>query len=151
MPWVISFIISWILFFTLIDYKQLKRNIFGGIAALILGSIVDWGGQKLGIYHFYDVIIPWAGCSAFYKFGPIFVMGTLFSQSVPKKPWIQALNILIFSLLYLFLEALIISTGVAEYFSWHILASLLINILTFSSLTYFKENFLEKIEVNKLY
>ena len=83
MPWVISFFISWILFFTLVDYKELKRNIFGGIAALILGSIVDWGGQKLNLYQFYDVIIPWAVC--FYKFGPILVMGILFSQSIPKN------------------------------------------------------------------
>lgn len=143
MPWVISFFISWILFFTLVDYKELKRNIFGGIAALILGSIVDWGGQKLDLYQFYDVIIPWAGCSAFYKFGPILVMGILFSQSIPKKLWMQTLNILVFSLLYLFLEALIINVGVAEYVNWHILASFLFNVLTFSTLTYFSQSFLK--------
>jgi hypothetical protein len=143
MPWVISFFISWILFFTLVDYKELKRNIFGGIAALILGSIVDWGGQKLNLYQFYDVIIPWAGCSAFYKFGPILVMGILFSQSIPKKLWMQTLNILVFSLLYLFLEALIINVGVAEYVNWHILASFLFNVLTFSTLTYFSQSFLK--------
>lgn len=143
MPWVISFFISWILFFTLVDYKELKRNIFGGIAALILGSIIDWGGQKLDLYQFYDVIIPWAGCSAFYKFGPILVMGILFSQSIPKKLWMQTLNILVFSLLYLFLEALIINVGVAEYVNWHILASFLFNVLTFSTLTYFSQSFLK--------
>lgn len=143
MPWVISFFISWILFFTLVDYKELKRNIFGGIAALILGSIVDWGGQKLDLYQFYDVIIPWAGCSAFYKFGPILVIGILFSQSIPKKLWMQTLNILVFSLLYLFLEALIINVGVAEYVNWHILASFLFNVLTFSTLTYFSQSFLK--------
>jgi hypothetical protein len=143
MPWVISFFISWILFFTLVDYKELKRNIFGGIAALILGSIVDWGGQKLNLYQFYDVIIPWAGCSAFYKFGPILVMGILFSQSIPKKLWMQTLNILVFSLLYLFLEAFIINVGVAEYVNWHILASFLFNVLTFSTLTYFSQSFLK--------
>ncbi|NLI58016.1 MAG: hypothetical protein GX387_05770 [Clostridium sp.] len=143
MPWVISFFISWILFFTLVDYKELKRNIFGGIAALILGSIVDWGGQKLNLYQFYDVIIPWAGCSAFYKFGPILVIGILFSQSIPKKLWMQTLNILVFSLLYLFLEALIINVGVAEYVNWHILASFLFNVLTFSTLTYFSQSFLK--------
>lgn len=143
MPWVISFFISWILFFILVDYKTLKFNIWGGISALILASIVDWGGQKLNLYQFYDVIIPWAGCSAFYKFGPIFTMGTLFSQSIPKKLWMQILNILVFSLLYLFLEALIINTGTAEYIHWHILASLLINMLTFGTLTYLTQSFLK--------
>jgi len=145
MPWVISFLICWILFFILIDYEKLKINILGGLSALILATIVDWGGQELELYKFCDVIIPWAGCSAFYKFGPILVMGTLFSQSIPKNGWMQALNILVFSLLYIFLEALTVSTGVAEYLHWHILASLLINILTFSSLTYFTKSFFKKL------
>lgn len=143
MPWVISFFISWILFFVLIEYKNLKFNIWGGILALLLASIVDWGGQHLNLYQFYNVIIPWASCSAFYKLGPIFVMGILFSQSIPKKLWMQFLNILVFSLLYLFLEALVISTGTAEYIHWHILASLVINMLTFSTLTYFSQSLLK--------
>ncbi|TYQ17980.1 UNVERIFIED_CONTAM: hypothetical protein Cloal_0375 [Acetivibrio alkalicellulosi] len=144
MPWVISFIVSWILFFLLVDYKNLKINLIGGIFALALASFVDWGGQKLEFYDFYDVIIPWAGCSAFYKFGPIFTMGTLFSQSVPRKKLMQPFNIIAFTLLYIFLELLILNTHAAEYLQWHVLASILINLLTFSTLTYITITFLQK-------
>jgi len=147
MPWVITFIFSWILFFLLVDYKKLKVNIISGILALTLASFVDWGGINLELYAFYDVIIPWAGCSAFYKFGPILVMGILFSQYVPTKRWLQTLNILVMSLLFLSVELLIIQTHAAEYIHWHPLASLTVDLLTFTSLTWFTLTFLRKKEV----
>lgn len=144
MPWVISFIVSWILFLFLVDKASLKTNIFGGLLALVLASIVDWGGQKLELYTFKDVIIPWFSCSAFYKFGPILTMGTLFSQSVPSKKGWQALNILIFTIIYLMLEYITILSGVAAYNHWHILASFIVDILALSSLTWFTLVFLRK-------
>ncbi len=137
MPWIISFISSWILFFLLTDNKNLKKNIWGGILALLLASIVDYGGQKLELYTFYDIIVPWATCSAFYKFGPVFTMGILFCQYVPNNKWLQAANILMCSIFYILLELSIISTGVAEYVHWHILASFMVNIVTFGCLSWF--------------
>lgn len=142
MPWVISFVVSWIIFFLLTDNKNLKKNVMGGVLALIFASIVDYGGQQLDLYIFKDIIIPWAGCSAFYKFGPIFTMGILFCQYVPRNKWLQTANILVCSILYILLELSIISTGVAEYIHWHTLASFLINILTFGFLTWFTLAFL---------
>lgn len=144
MPWIISFIVSWILFFLLTDNKNLKNNIWGGVLALLLASIVDYGGQELNLYNFMDIIIPWAGCSAFYKFGPIFTMGTLFCQYVPRHKWLQTANIFMASILYILLELAIISTGVAKYIHWNTLASFFINILTFGSLTWFTIAFLRK-------
>lgn len=141
MPWVISFIISWILFFVLVDYKTLNRNIYGGVLALLLGTIVDYGGQKLELYKFYQLIISWAGCSAFYKLGPIFTMGVVFCQYVPRSKWLQAANIFAVSSLYIMLELCIISTGVAEYLHWNVIASFLVNILAFCSLTWFTISF----------
>lgn len=137
MPWVISFISSWILFFLLTDNKNLKKNIMGGVLAVLLASLVDYGGQKLELYSFYDIIIPWATCSVFYKFGPIFTMGVLFCQYMPDNKWLQAANILVCSILYILLEMSIISTGVAEYIHWNTLASFVINIVTFGSLSWF--------------
>ncbi len=142
MPWVISFISSWIVFFLLIDFKKIKPYIWGGIFSLILASYVDWGGLKLELYEFDNLIIPWFGCSAFYKFGPIFTMGILFCQYVPQKKWMQALNIVVFSLIFLTLEYLIIQTGVAYYIHWHSLASLTIDLLAFASLTWLTITFL---------
>jgi hypothetical protein len=144
MPWIISFIVSWILFFLLTDNKNLKNNIWGGVLALLLASIVDYGGQELNLYNFMDIIIPWAGCSAFYKFGPIFTMGILFCQYVPRHKWLQTANIFMASILYILLELAIISTGVAKYIHWNTLASFFINILTFGSLTWFTIAFLRK-------
>ncbi|HYE81218.1 MAG TPA: hypothetical protein VEG39_03520 [Clostridia bacterium] len=142
MPWVISFISSWIVFFALVDYKTLNKNIYGGILALTLASLVDYGGQQLELYKFYDIIISWAGCSAFYKFGPIFTMGIIFCQYVPRDKRLQAVNIFVSSILYILLEISIIKSGVAEYIHWNTAASFVINILTFGSLTWLTLAFL---------
>lgn len=142
MPWLISFIVSWILFLISVDYKRIKSNIIAGLLALAMASIVDWGGQHLGLYTFRDLIIPWFGCSAFYKFGPVLTMGALYAQSVPEKKWMQAANIGVFSFAFLALEMAIIRTGVAEHLHWHPLGSLFVNILAFGTLTWFTKTFL---------
>lgn len=142
MPWVISFIVSWILFFALVDYKTLRKNCIAGLATLALASIVDYGGQKIGLYAFYYLIIPWFGCSAFYKFGPVFTMGVIFAQHVPDNKWMQALNILICSLLFLMLELAIMNAGAAQYLKWNYYASFTVDVLAFSSLTWFTTAFL---------
>lgn len=147
MPWVITFVISWALFFALVDFRRLKTNIIGGVLSLGLGTLVDWGGQHLGLYEFHDLIIPWAGCSAFYKFGPIFTMGVIFVQHVPKGKWLQALNVLVVSLLYLGQEYLIIQTHAANYLHWHLLASFLVDLLTFSTLSWVTTAFLRMEEL----
>lgn len=141
MYWVISAIISWVIFYFLVDVYQLKRTIYGGIFTLALGSLVDWGGQQLNLYKFYDIIIPWAGCSIFYKFGPIFTMGILYTQYLPQKRWLQVINIFVFSLLYMALEAIVIHTQAAEYKNWHILASFMVDIGAITSLTWFAQTF----------
>ncbi len=141
MPWVITAVVSWVVFYFLVDVSQLRRTIFGGIFTLALGSLVDWGCQELNFYKFYDVIIPWAGCSIFYQFGPIFVIGIIFTQYLPRKKSLQILNIFVVAFLYLSLERLILQTPVAEYRNWHILASLTVNIGAFTSLTWFAETF----------
>jgi len=142
MPWVISFLASWVVFFFTIDWSGLRRNIYGGLLALVMGTIVDWGGQKLNLYTFKDLIIPWFGCSTFYKFGPILTMGVLFTQHVPGNKWWQLINIIACTLLYLSLEYIIVMTDVAHYINWHILASMLVDILVFSSLTWFTITFI---------
>lgn len=144
MPWVVSFIIAWLLFIVLVDKSRLKYNVFGGLLALFLATIVDWGGQNLGLYEFRNLIIPWFGCSAFYKFGPVFTMGILFSQSVPNKNYKQAINILIFTILFIGLEFLIVTaTNVAHYIHWHILASVFVDILALTAITWFTNEFLK--------
>jgi len=146
MAWVITFIFSWILFLFLVDLKTLKFNIFAGILTLALASLVDWGGINLELYAFHNIIIPWAGCSAFYKFGPILTIGILYAQYLPTKRWLQTLNIVVISLAFLSVEWLIIQVGAADYIHWHTLASLLIDLLALTSLTWFTLTFLKKKE-----
>ncbi|ABO49876.1 conserved hypothetical protein [Desulforamulus reducens MI-1] len=141
MPWFITAIVSWTIFYFLVDVRYLRKTIFGGIFTLILGSMVDWGGQQLGLYKFYDVIIPWAGCSIFYKFGPIFTMGVLFTQYLPRKRALLVLNILVVSLLYLGLEMVILQTNAAEYKQWHFLASFIVDLGAFTTLTWVAQTF----------
>ncbi|GAB6181564.1 hypothetical protein JCM14036_28830 [Desulfotomaculum defluvii] len=141
MPWFITAIVSWIIFYFLVDVRYLKRTILGGLFALALGSLVDWGGQQLNFYKFYDVIIPWAGCSIFYKFGPIFIMGTLFIQYLPRKRYLQILNIFVMSLLYLAMEILILQTHAAEYIHWHLLASFTVDLGAFTAITWLGQTF----------
>ncbi|SHK57192.1 CBO0543 family protein [Desulforamulus aeronauticus] len=141
MPWFITAIVSWIIFYFMVDVQQLRRTIFGGIFTVALGSLVDWGGQHLHLYQFRDLIIPWAGCSIFYKFGPIFVIGVLFTQYLPRKRSLQIINILVVSLLYLATEALILQTGVANYLNWHILASFIVDLAAITSLTWLAQTF----------
>lgn len=141
MPWVITAIVSWVILYFLVDVTHLKKTIFGGIFTVTIGSVVDWGGQRLDLYKFHDVIIPWAGCSIFYKFGPILVMGILFTQYLPQKRYLQIINIIVMSLLYLSIEAIILQTPAAEYINWHILASFTIDLAAFTSLTWFAQTF----------
>lgn len=144
MYWVVLFIEAWVIFLVLVDYKGLKRNLIGGILALLLGTLVDWGAQKLQLYEFYNLVIPWLGCSAFYKLGPILIMGILFVQFLPENRYLQAVNILMVACLYALIEYLTILSGTAKYLHWSIFASLVLDILVFSALTWFSVTFIKK-------
>jgi len=141
LPWVITAIASWIIFYFLVDIWQLKRTIFGGLFTVALGSLVDWGGQQLNLYKFYDIIINWAGCSMFYVFGPVFTVGILFTQYLPRNRTLQVINILVVSLLYVAMESLILQTKAAEYKHWHILASYAVNVGALTVLTWVAQTF----------
>ena len=71
-------------------------------------------------------------------------MGIIFAQYVPGNKWWQAVNILVCSILYILLELSIISTRTAEYIHWNTLASFMVNIVTFGSLTWFTLAFIRE-------
>ncbi|OAT80760.1 hypothetical protein [Desulfotomaculum copahuensis] len=142
MPWLISFVLAWLLFFLFADRPRLNRTVWGGIIALLMATFVDWGLQRLGLYKFTDLLISFAGCPVFYKFGPTFVIGILFVQFIPRGRWWQLLHILVFALAYLSLEILFTETGVAGYIHWHPLASLSLDLLVFTALTWVGRTFI---------
>lgn len=147
MPWIISFVASWLVFLLLADFKKLRKNIWGGVISLIFASVVDWGGQQLKLYTFTQVVIPWLGCSVFYKFGPVFNMGVLYVQTVPKNRWLQLLNIIVFTFIFISLELLIININAAQYIHWHFLASVCVDLAVFATLTWIVQNFLRREEL----
>lgn len=116
--------------------EKIKIHMWGGFVAVIMAVIVDRGGQILQLYTFSDLLIPFFGCSLFYKIGPIFTMGVLFVQYVPENKWMQVLHILAFSSLFLLLEELLRMADVAKYVNWSSLASFVTNVFAFVFLTW---------------
>ncbi len=146
MPWVISFVISWIVFLSFVDTKRIKYTIYGGIITIFMATVVDWAGQQLNLYEFSDNVIVWAGNSLFYILGPVFTMGVLFFQFLQRDRILQTGNVVVFSLAYLAVESLIISANVARYINWHYLASFFVDILVFTTLSFFGEIILDRVE-----
>lgn len=143
MPWVIGFIAAWILFILVADRKNLKIFIWGGVVSLVLSTIVDWRSQKLQLYEFTNLIIPWFDYSAFYKFGPSFTLGVQFVQSIPEKRHMQVLNILVFIAAFSSYEYITVHTYAARYIHWSIFASIILDFFIFSSMTWLSQTFLK--------
>ncbi|MFZ5644031.1 MAG: hypothetical protein ACOY46_10610 [Bacillota bacterium] len=121
------------------DKSRLKRTVYGGLLAFGLGTIVDWAGHQLNLYQFHSNIINWMGNSLFYAAGPLFTMGTLFFQYLSLDRRLQAANIIAFTLAYFCVELLIIGAGGATYINWHFMASLVVDILVLTSMSYIGE------------
>lgn len=136
MPWIIIGAISWLIFFLFVDIKHLRKTIYSGLFASLMAGIVDWGGQRLNFYRFDDMVFPIANSPTFYIFGPVFVVGILFAQHLPRKKGLQILNIFVISALYLTLEYLLLQTPVAKHLNWNLLASYATNLGAFTTLTY---------------
>ena len=146
MPWLIVFVSSWILFFVFVDRKRLFFTLYGGLIFAILGAMVDWGGQRIGLYVFETPLVPFMGNSLFYILGPVFTMGVLFFQFLQRDRLMQVANILAFSLTYLSVEYLIVLSGAASYKHWHYLASFAVDLLAFSAMSYVGEIIIDRLE-----
>ncbi|MCX7749612.1 MAG: hypothetical protein N2645_22370 [Clostridia bacterium] len=153
MEWIVRFTAVWILFFLLIDWKELKVNIWCGLFSIVLQTAVD------GIYianHFYTVtepIISVFGSSLFFILGPVFVIGVLISQYHPHKRWMQVLYVVLLSGVYDFEEYLLVIRKALVYTNWTYLSSVVFNLLLMMTLSWFSVIVLKrgqsKGEVNK--
>ena len=143
MPWLIVFVFSWVLLLVFVDRKRLPFTLYGGVIFAVVSSIVDWGGQQIGLYVFKTPIIPFMGNSLFYILGPVFTMGLLFFQFLQRDRLLQVANILAFSLTYLAVEYLIVLSGAADYKHWHYLASFVVDVIVFSAMSYLGEIIME--------
>ncbi|MHB8158758.1 MAG: hypothetical protein ACYDEQ_15460 [Desulfocucumaceae bacterium] len=138
-PWIIVFVFSWIIFLLFVDFSRLNKTFYGGLITLTLGILVDWAGHRLNLYRFDGTGISWLGSSLYYSLGPLLTMGILFFQYISLNRRLQAENIIAFTLAYFSTELLIVGAGAANYINWHPIASLGIDLLVFTALTYLGE------------
>jgi hypothetical protein len=138
--WVATFILSWVIFALLIDKKRLKYTFWGGITAIILQLIVDTSAETMGIYHV-AAKIKLGGGSAFFTFGVVFTMGTLFAQYIPINRWLKIIHIIITATLFLALEYLLVQRNIITYHHWGMGLSWLTNISVFIIITWLAETF----------
>lgn len=131
-PWLISAAAAWIIFFLLVDWSRLKYTLWGGLSVAALQLLVDSGAMNLNLYHV-NAQVKFLDSSVFFTLGVVFVVGVLFAQTLPSSNWLQALDILITTSLFCWLEFLYLKVGVLEYLNWNQAASTVINFLAITS------------------
>ena len=144
MEWIILFVISWILFFLLIDLKKLKTNIYCGVLAMAMQIFVDHQFIALKLYDTKDRIINVFGSSLFFVCGPIFVMGTLLAQYHPQKRYLRIIHVIVISALFSIQEILILNRNALVYLNWHQIDSVGINVGAMALLSWFSIVVLKK-------
>lgn len=132
--WIVTFIISWIIFFMLVDKRRLKYTAWGGIMAMVIQLCVDTGAVKLGFYYVVTAI-KLGGTSALFTFGAVFTMGTLFVQFIPKDPRLKAAHIIATATLFLGLEYLLVLRNIVVFLNWSLWVSYITNIVVFIFIT----------------
>ncbi len=144
MEWIIIFIINWILFFVLIEWRLLKKTLWCGVFAMLLQLMVDTQAISHNLYEIRNKNIDLFGSSAFFVFGPVLVIGTLYSQYHPKKWWLRVIHVIIVSSLYSLEEYFINKSGQLVYINWHLFDSIVVNISAMIILSWFTAVVLDK-------
>lgn len=128
MPWLITFVISWIILIVLIDLKEIKFTIWGGIFAALFQLIVDNIAIHLNLYHFSDVIIKIFNTALFFTFGSPFCIGILYAQVYPKNNILRLVSVFVLTILFFAMEYSLIYVGALKYVHWHYLFSITVDI-----------------------
>lgn len=137
--WLVSAVISWIIFFLLVDWSRIKYTIWGGFITSALQLVVDTGAIHLNLYQVESVYYILTS-SVFFTFGVVFTIGVLYAQTLPENRWMQALSIVVATTLFSSQELLFLKIEVLEYINWRHAASVFVNILVFISYTWFVDS-----------
>lgn len=137
MEWIILFIVSWIIFFLLADWKKLKLNIWCGLLAVSFQLIIDNTAMHHKLYDIKNPVLHFLGSSAFFGFGPVFVVGILLAQYQPVKWRMKVLHVIVLTCLYSAEELLLSSRKVLFYTNWHFHDSLFLNLISLATLSWF--------------
>lgn len=143
MPWLISFIVCWIVFFLLRGHKWIKRTWAAGIFAVALELNVDYRATIYGLFEIKDRVVSLLDSSVFFTFGAVPAMSMLFVQYLPRKnKWLRLVNILIWALIFLIYELVVANNGGLVHIKWSYYDSFIVNIASFTMLSWLGENFL---------
>lgn len=137
MEWVILFVVSWVLFLILVDWKELKVKIWSGLLAVLLQMSVDTNAIIHQLYRIVNPVLSIWGSSLFFVFGPVFVIATLMTQYHPAKRWMRVLNVFVISMLYSVQEILLLESGALEYLNWHFIDSIVVNVSAMVIISWF--------------
>ncbi|KPU44809.1 hypothetical protein OXPF_18950 [Oxobacter pfennigii] len=127
MDWVILFTTSWILFFILKGWENLKLTIWSGILAVVLQMLVDTNAMTHQLYKIHNCSLKLYGTSVFFVLGPVFVIGMLICKFHPMKRRFRMVNIIVLTILYSAQEYLLLIRGSLEYMNWHFYDSIIVN------------------------
>jgi len=144
MEWVILFLINWIIFLFLVDWKKFKTNIWTGVLAIAMVISIDYSNIIHGRYIIKKLVVNVFGSSLFFLLGPVLIIGTLLAQYHPRKRWLTVLSVIVIFLLYSAIELILVSRGAVEYLDWHFCDSLIVNIGAISILSWFSIVILNK-------
>lgn len=137
MTWIILFVISWVMFFFIVNYKTLKYNIWAGIFTVILEIMIDYPYTSLNLYKSMNNIIEVGGLSLFYLASVPLVVGTLMAQHYPSKLSYRIANIFVISIIFYGIEFLLLLKGDIIYLNWHWYNSIIINLIGISCISWF--------------
>ncbi len=146
--WLVTFVMSWAMFFLLVDKERFKYTVWGGITAVMLQLIVDTTGEKLELYHIVAKFSLFGVTSALFTFGMVFTLGTLFVQFIPNNLWLKIMHIVTTASLFLGIEYLLIQRNLIYHKNWGIIHSWITNILVFITITWIAEklNIVQKMK-----
>lgn len=153
-PWLFSFLVSWLIFFLLVDWKTLKVNVWGGVFAVVYELYQDINAVYLHFYQFEKVGIPLLKTSFFFTFGVVFVMGIIFFQYMPSNPWLQLVYVLGYAVAFLIFEIIEVKFGTLVHLHWHYYVSIFDNVLIFANFLWLNNAILvpfkQKLEMRNL-
>jgi hypothetical protein len=136
--WFLNFIVGWVVFFILVEWKELHVNVWGGILACILQLIHDTSASNSNFYHFYDVGIGLLKTSIFFTFGVVFTMGVIFLQFIPKSTKLKIIHVIVFSIGFLTYEYIVVHYGMLKHLQYSYWISLADNVIVMSTLAWTK-------------
>ncbi|MBC7765598.1 MAG: hypothetical protein H7Y41_03850 [Hyphomonadaceae bacterium] len=137
MEWIILFAMMWILFFTLIDWKAFKVNVWGGLFTVGMQTFVDSQLILHKLYVIHNPMIDILGTSLFFVAGPVFVIGVLFAQFHPVKRWAVAGHLIVITTMFSSMEYLLTKRNALEYINWHQIDSVGVNVAAMGLLSWF--------------